>query len=112
MLKAFFISLIFLGGVAFAAPQEAEDSATKASETSESVEERLTVTASQEAAQKENDEDKWVCRREKITGSNRSQRICRLQSDIVRERKEARESLQRAHRGEAKSGDWQVGDRR
>ena len=42
-----------------------------------------------------------VCKREKITGSNRKQKDCRTKAQIERERQQAKEMLRRANIGSA-----------
>ena len=50
-----------------------------------------------EAKVVENDlESQLICKREKITGSNRKQKVCRTKAQIERERQAAKEIIRRA----------------
>ena len=50
-----------------------------------------------EAQGVENDlESQLICKREKVTGSNRKQKVCRTKAQIERERQAAKEIIRRA----------------
>ena len=53
--------------------------------------------SAEEAQVAENDlESQLICKREKVTGSNRKQKVCRTKAQIERERQAAKEIIRRA----------------